>query len=332
MPVLDALPLLRSDFDRNEKVKGTPIMPLTCANCGARVELSESERRRLAGKYFACPECGVARRLRPSVAATTNDVSFPPADDRVQLNPRSSFRQRLSEILAKRGRWTISIFAVVACIAVVLFATQGRPIVVGQTERGGHEENARAEKPDDHALPKEAEPAANQGQPPKDAREPPVPENKSMFQRMASKLTEPSMPPIAAIPEGKTPALVDPQEDRRVLQAVRLLLRDTLPNGNWTEVLWWPTRILEIPSTDGDLRPKVMARLRIRAENKYGALQVFDLLFVIENDHVRFANREDDARHLPHAERMFDLGMKRFTPAGDRMLLDALGWPGLRNE
>ncbi len=40
-------------------------MALTCSDCGARIELPPEERRRQAGKFFACPECGASRRLPP---------------------------------------------------------------------------------------------------------------------------------------------------------------------------------------------------------------------------------------------------------------------------
>lgn len=50
-------------------------MSLKCANCGASVELSGEDRRRMAGKFFACPECGASKRLpiveeKPAMAAT----------------------------------------------------------------------------------------------------------------------------------------------------------------------------------------------------------------------------------------------------------------------
>lgn len=38
-------------------------MALTCSNCGSEFELDDEIRRRFAGKYFACPECGQSRRL-----------------------------------------------------------------------------------------------------------------------------------------------------------------------------------------------------------------------------------------------------------------------------
>lgn len=38
-------------------------MPLKCDNCGASVTLTDTERRKLAGKFFACPECGTSMRV-----------------------------------------------------------------------------------------------------------------------------------------------------------------------------------------------------------------------------------------------------------------------------
>lgn len=40
-------------------------MALTCSNCGEKVELSDKQRRQLEGKLFACPQCGIAKKLPP---------------------------------------------------------------------------------------------------------------------------------------------------------------------------------------------------------------------------------------------------------------------------
>lgn len=47
-------------------------MTITCTDCGARIDLPLKERRRLAGKFFACPECGASRKLPPA----TEDASI----------------------------------------------------------------------------------------------------------------------------------------------------------------------------------------------------------------------------------------------------------------
>ena len=49
-------------------------MALACSECGHKLELSDADRRRLAGKFFACPECGTSKRLplistKPETAA-----------------------------------------------------------------------------------------------------------------------------------------------------------------------------------------------------------------------------------------------------------------------
>lgn len=38
-------------------------MALACSECGHKLELSDADRCRLAGKFFACPECGTSKRL-----------------------------------------------------------------------------------------------------------------------------------------------------------------------------------------------------------------------------------------------------------------------------
>lgn len=51
-------------------------MSLKCANCGASVNITERERRRMAGKFMACPECGDAKKLPPWGGAASRRASW----------------------------------------------------------------------------------------------------------------------------------------------------------------------------------------------------------------------------------------------------------------
>lgn len=146
-------------------------------------------------------------------------------------------------------------------------------------------------------------------------------------------LTEPAMPPIAEPPAGKKPLLADPATDCKALSAVRALLRRNLPTGKWKELLWWPTRTIVILTLGGqqpdgvDRRAKIMARMKFRTQNQSGAMEVYDFLFVVENDGVRVATDDVDFAHSILGKKMFDLGMKQITPSPERLVLDWLGGP-----
>ena len=53
-------------------------MALACSECGHKLELSDADRRRLAGKFFACPECGTSKRL--PLMPTKPETAHPSAE------------------------------------------------------------------------------------------------------------------------------------------------------------------------------------------------------------------------------------------------------------
>lgn len=84
-------------------------MSLKCANCGASVELSGDERRRLAGKFFACPECGEAKRL-PMVVVTQGDGESPASKHNGKSPKTSRPQQGLLVATMIWGTWWLWLF------------------------------------------------------------------------------------------------------------------------------------------------------------------------------------------------------------------------------
>ena len=58
-----------------------PVPRLSC-KCGHVVQMTDEQRKELVGKFFACPECGLSRRIRPLGVPTlsTNTESAAPTD------------------------------------------------------------------------------------------------------------------------------------------------------------------------------------------------------------------------------------------------------------
>lgn len=72
-------------------------MALTCTDCGTRIELPTEERRRLAGKFFACPECGASRKLPPAPTESAQEIFTAIARDHSPIECRLKGRSQVPQ-------------------------------------------------------------------------------------------------------------------------------------------------------------------------------------------------------------------------------------------
>lgn len=255
----------------NETTTGS-IMALTCSSCGAKVELSDDQRRQLAGKFFACPECGVTKRIPPAT------------DDGGKLN--GDFLSHVHQRHQHPQLWKPSVL-VVAFITSGLVMYLVASLAFGKrapSEEIAANHAAQGELPAEVA-PKPVLPEPKQEPEPKPERKPEPPQ-RSIVRQVVDAVTEPAKPPIVSPPRGSAPDLAKADIDNGMLKEVRQLLRNNLPTGQWDELAWWPSRYLEA----GGHR-RLMARMKIRTTNRLGALDVMDLLFLVdaEKSEIRIA-------------------------------------------
>lgn len=257
-------------------------MPKLTCECGTTVELTAHERQTLA--ELTCPNCGVTRRLRP----------LP-----------STWKAILAVILIRHGS-----FVAVAIPALVIL-----PALWYWTSRGDSKatakptakitSNTKPARPKKPAIPQQKPQVVEE--PPKEVAEkipqqppkPPLDEN----------VVATTSPIMAPTPKGKKPAIVPKDVDDKVLSTIQTILDTNLPDGKWTGISYWPCRSLEVvPSS-----PVKMARLKFRANNRFGQPEVSDMLFVFdeENDVVKSLNERDGYHPEWVYRRMFDLGLRR---------------------
>lgn len=86
------------------------------------------------------------------------------------------------------------------------------------------------------------------------------------------------------------------------LREVRSLLEKNLPTGQWEEIQWWPLRLCPAPNEDRSYdtwQGHRICRLKFRALNEQGVMEVMDQVFVIEDSQIRTIrpfNKKDTAR------------------------------------
>lgn len=294
-------------------------MAFKCSECGHSIELAESERFRLAGKFFACPECGLSRRL-PLINSPTDPVAAAPGLARMRT-ASLRFREFVAWIRNRRNlHKPIGIAACVVLVACSLIPfltttatkTEGRKLAGREREpaaRSKSKANPPVKLPDVRLLPRQPgkfvepkddqqndePPAVSEPQPPvkPPALPPVVIENR---------------PPIAPTPPGRKPALLPIEDDARILATIRKILSDNLPDGRWTEIEYWPTRTLLLRP---NATPFTMARLRYRYRNRFGAMDVADQIFEVSGDTVSTFDEGGGTTY----KRMFDLGLRKsFDP------------------
>ena len=290
--------------------------------------MTDEQRKDLVGKFFACPECGLSRRIRPlgvpTHSANTEYLALTdvvPGWDQLQIGviPRQKRRKPTGIVLA---------VAILACGFTVYFTVDlngtkadKRKVEAANVPPKNVESNPPVKLPDVKLLPRqpaEIVVAPANPNPPAEKRQENVvekPAEKPLLRRVVDAVTEPAKPPIVQPPRGAKPLLVDSETDSDVLKGVRQLLRENLPTGQWEEVAWWPARHIEA----GGIR-QLMARMKLRTRNKFGALEVMDLLFVadLQNGTIRVATsggRDNDFAVSGH--NAFDRGLTKIFTVQD---------------
>ena len=305
-----------------------PVPRLSC-KCGHVVQMTDEQRKELVGKFFACPECGLSRRIRPLGVPTlsTNTESAAPTD-----LTRGWVRLPIG-VLPRRKHWKLTGIVLAVAILVCGFTmyltvnlkatkTDMRRVEAANVPPQNVQPNLPVKLPDVKLLPRQpaeiVEAPANPNPPRAEKRQENViekPAEKPLLRRVVDAVTEPARPPIVQPPRGAKPLLVDSETDSDVLKGVRQLLRENLPTGQWEEVAWWPARHIEA----GGIR-QLMARMKLRTRNKFGALEVMDLLFVadFQNGTIRVATsggRDNDFAVSGH--NAFDRGLTKIFTVQD---------------
>lgn len=206
-------------------------MALTCSSCGAKVELSDEQRRQLAGKFFACPECGVTRRLRPKDAGSDSGTI------------QSPLRERLRPPRLWRPAVIVAALFVSALVMSLIWNWNAKPVnrdVFAEVDRKQRPVPAKVDipaAPQRKIAAKPARPKADAAEVAEKPVDPPKPiedvkaADRPLLRRVIDAVAEPAKPPIVSPPRGSAPALAEDEIDNGMLREVRELLRKNLPTG-----------------------------------------------------------------------------------------------------